>query len=258
MRLSFCTAAAIVLAPMTSFADDPSVNYQLETSMATNYVFRGIEQYTTHDVPSSQNTAALTLDHVGSGTLSFTMWNATAMSDYSRQPGNSLELDLSTAYTLHHDDTAVTVGYMAYLFPDHMAGTPLDGAHELSVAVSQETPYVTPFVGVYGEFVRQQGAYVTAGATHDYKSGRWTVSPTASIGAAAYRKYLGTDQSASPHINDVTAACAGKVDLGEGVYALARLSYSVRLTPSDLVPEMDWGMHGRQSLFGALSIGVAR
>jgi hypothetical protein len=258
MRLSFCAAVAIVLAPMTSFADDLSVNYQLETSMATNYVFRGIVQYTNHDVPSSQNTAAITFDHVGGGSLNFTMWNATAMSEYGRQPGNALELDLSTAYTLHHDDTAVTVGYMAYLFPDHMAGTPVDGAHELSVAVAQETPYVTPFLGVYGEFVRQQGAYVAAGATHDYKLGRVTFSPTVSIGGAAYRKYLGTDQSASPHFNDVTTAFAGKIDLGEGVYALARLSYSVRLTPSDLVPEMNWGMDGRQSLFGALSLGVAR
>lgn len=258
MRLSFFAAAAIALTPVTSFAEDVSVNYQLETSMATSYVFRGIVQYTNHDVPSSQNTAALTLDHVGPGTLSFTLWNATAMSDYHQQVGNALELDLSAGYTLHHDDTAVTFGYTAYLFPDHMAGTPVDGAHELSVAVAQETPYVTPFIGLYGELVRQQGGYLTAGLTHDYKAGRLTISPLASIGGAAYRKYLGTDQSASPHLNDVTAACTGKVDFGQGVYALVRLSYSVRLTPSDLVPEMNWGMDGRQSLYGALSIGVAR
>jgi hypothetical protein len=258
MRLSFCAAAAIVLAPMTSFADDPSVSYQLETSMATNYVFRGIVQYTNHDVASSQNTAAVTVDHVGPGTLSFTMWNATAMADYHQQPGNALEFDLSTGYTLHHDDTAVSFGYTAYLFPDHLTGTPMDGAHELSVAVAQETPYITPFAGVYGEFVRQQGAYLTAGATHDYKVGRLTVSPTVSIGGAAYRKYLGGDQSASPHLNDVTAGCAGKVDFGQGVYALLKVSYAVRLTPSDLVPQMNWGMDGRQSLYGALSIGVAR
>lgn len=258
MRLSFCAVAAVVLAPMTSFADEPSVNYQLETSMATNYVFRGIVQYTNHDVASSQNTAAVTVDHVGPGALSFTMWNATAMSDYGRQPGNALEFDLSAAYALHHDATALTFGYTAYLYPDHLAGTPMDGAHELSVAVAQETTYVTPFVGVYGELVRQQGAYVTAGVTHDYKLGRVTLSPIASVGGAAYRKYLGGDQSASPHINDVTAAFAGKVDLGQGIYALARLSYSVRMTPSDLVSQMDWSMDGRQSLFGALSIGVAR
>ncbi|HET9622101.1 MAG TPA: TorF family putative porin [Kofleriaceae bacterium] len=259
MRLSVCAALAIVLSPLTSFADD--LSYQFETSVASSYVYRGIVQYAERDVPSSQSTAAVTLDHVAGGTVSIVAWNATAMSDYGRQPGNALEFDLSAGYTRRVGDTAITAGYMAYLFPDHMAGTPIDAAHELSLVVAHDTPYVTPFAGVYGEFVRQQGAYLTAGAGHDFKLGAFTVTPTASVGAAAYRKYLGSEQSASPHLNDVTAACAGKLDLGHGMYALARLSYAVRLTPSDLVPDMDWGMQGmqgRQSLFGAISLGVAR
>jgi hypothetical protein len=255
--------ACVATLATAAHAEDVTYQYQLETSVASSYVYRGIVQYATHGVPSSQNTAALTVDHLGSGTLgggtlTLLAWNATAMSSYADQPGNALELDVSAAYTVHHGDTAITAGYTAFLFPDHMAGTPIDGAHELSLVVAHETAHITPFAGVYGEFVRQQGAYVTAGATHDYKWGPFTLSPIASIGAAGYRKYLGSDVSASPHLNDVTAACAGKLELGQGVYALAKLSYSVRLTPSDLVPRMDWGLDGRQSVFGVLAVGVAR
>lgn len=255
MRLSYLFALA-VLVPTTALADD--VNYQLETSMTSSYVFRGIVQYTGHDVPSSQNTATVAIDNVGGGTLSFVAFNATAMSHYNDQPGNELELDLSTAYTIHRGDTAITAGYTAYLFPSHTSDTPLDAAHEVSLVVAHDLPYVTPFAGAYVEFVRQQGAYVTVGVSHDYKAGRWTLSPIVSVGAAAYRKYLGTEQSASPHLNDVTASVAAKIDLVDGIYALARMSYAARLTPSDLVPMMNWGLDGRQSVFGALSLGIAR
>lgn len=240
----------------TAAADD--VGYQLETSVASNYVFRGIVQYSTRRAPSSQNTAAVTFDHLGDGALTLVAWNATALSDYGSQPGNSLEFDLSAGYTIHREALALTAGYTAYLYPNHMDGTPLDGAHEVSVVAGYETPYVTPVAGAYVEFVRQQGAYVMAGATHDFKLGAWTLSPSASIGAAAYRKYLGADQSASPHINDVTAAAAGKYDVAKGVYATAKLSYSLRGTPSDLAPMMGWGFDGRSSIYGVVAVGISQ
>ncbi len=251
------SVAAVLLALSTPAAAD-DVSYQLETSVASNYVYRGIVQYSTRKAPSSQNTAAITFDHVGDGALTLTAWNATALSDYDTQPGNSLEFDLSAAYTFHRGALGVTGGYMAYLYPNHAAGTPVDGAHEVSAVASYETPYITPMAGAYVEFVHQQGAYVMLAATHDFKYGAWTVSPLACIGAAAYRYYLGGTQSASPHINDVTAAATGKVDIANGVYATAKVSYSLRGTPSDLMPMTGWGFDGRSSIYGVLAVGLTR
>jgi uncharacterized protein Gcw-chp len=251
-----CVVLAVLVFATPAAADD--ISYQLETSVASNYVYRGIVQYSTHTAPSSQNTAAVTFDHVGDGTLTLVAWNATALSDYGNQPGNSLEFDFSAGYTIHRGALALTAGYMAYLYPNHMAGTPMDGAHEVSAVASYETPYVTPIAGAYVEFVRQGGAYLMFGATHDFKLGDWTLAPTASIGGAAYRHYLGGDQSASPHINDVTAAVAGKYDIARGVYAIAKVSYSLRGTPSDLAPMMGWGFDGRSSIYGVVAVGLAR
>jgi len=251
-----CVALALVALTTPAAADD--VSYQLETSVASNYVVRGMAQYTTRKIPCSQNTAALTFDHVGDGALTLLAWNATALSDYDRQPGNALEVDLAAIYTMHRGDLALTTGYMVFLYPDHMDGAPMDAAHEFSAVAGYETPYVRPIAGVYVEPVRMQGAYVMAGATHDFKLGDWTLSPTASIGGAAYRHYLGGSASAPPHLNDVTAAAVARYDIASGVYATAKLSYSLRGTPSDVVPMMGWGFDGRSSIFGAVAIGIAR
>lgn len=251
-----CVAIALLASTTPAAADD--VSYQLETLVASSYVVRGMVQYSTRKVPCSQNTAALTFDHLGDGTLTLLAWNATALSDYSSQPGNALEFDLAASYTIHRDALALTAGYMAFLYPDHMDGTPVDAAHEVSAVAAYTTPYITPIAGAYVELVRQQGAYVMAGATHDFKLGDWTLTPTASIGGAAYRHYLGGDQSASPHINDVTAVVAGRYDIASGVYATAKVSYSLRGTPSELVPMMGWGFDGRSSIYGAVAVGIAR
>ena len=255
VRRSVMALAAVL--PSAAHADD--VGYQLETSIASNYVVRGIVQYAGRSDPSLQNTAALRVDHVGAGALLFTTWSAVAISEYDAQPGNALELDLTAAYEFNVGRLAVATGYAASIFPQHAEGTPVDGAHELFGMASYANPCVVPTVAAYAEVVRQQGAYVSVAASRNIQAGRWTFSPMVSVGAAAYRRYQGGDQSAGPHINDVTAAIHSRVDLGRGVYAAGRLSYALRGTPADLMEtDAAWGFGGRSSLFGVIAVGLAR
>jgi hypothetical protein len=259
MTRTFCIAplALLAFAPAAAHAGD--LTYQLETSVASSYVSRGIVQYADRDVASSQNTASLRVDHVGPGALTLGTWSAVALSRYDNQPGTALELDLTASYAFNAGPIALTSGYAAYLFPSHEAGTPLDGGHEVFATASYDNPYVVPAVGVWIEPVRQQGAYVTLGGSHDFHYKMCTLSPAISLGAAAYRKYLGADQQATPHLNDVTAGLAGRVDLAGGTYAALRLSYALRTTPSDIMgSDETWGMSGRSTMVAVVAVGVAR
>ena len=252
--------AALLLAMSTARADDAAVSYQLEGSVASTYVFRGIPQYTTRRDPSRQNTALVKVDHVGPGAITFAAWNAVALSGYDMQPGTAVEVDLSASYGITLGKVAVAAGYMAYIFPNHSTGAPMDGAHEVQVLASYDNPYVVPTVGAFVEVVRQQGAYVTLAGAHDFHHGAWTVSPAVCIGAATYRKYLGGDQAIGPHLNDITAGVAARVDLPGGMYLVGRFSYALRGTPVAEMPAttVGWGFDGRSSAVGSIGFGVAR
>jgi hypothetical protein len=261
MKHLIWSAAVGCLGLTATAAHADQVSFQLETSVASGYVSRGIVQYAHDDDRSSQTAATLRVDQVGPGALTFGVWNAVALSGYRGQPGNALELDLSAGYALDAGPLAITTGYAAYLFPGHDAGAPLDGAHEVFATAAYGNRYVVPSCGVWVEPVHQQGAYLTLGATRDFHHRAWTVTPALSIGAAAYRKYLGADQVAGPHLNDVTAGLATRLDLGAGLYAAARVSYAIRTTPDDLMgPAMDTSMSlgGRSTLVGLVALGVAR
>ncbi len=249
-------ALITLLSTSPAFADD--VGFQVETSVASNYVYRGIAQYSTREAPSSQNTAALRFDHVGSGSLTLTVWNAVALADFGEQPGNSIELDVSATYASTAGSIGYSAGYLGYLYPDHADGAPMDGAHEVFATASYTNAFVVPTLSAYVEMVRQQGAYVSLAGQHDFHAGAWTLSPIVSVGGAAYRKYLGGEQAAGPHVNDATAAFAARYDFARGVYAAARASYSLRGTPSELMPMMGWGFEGRSSFYGSLAVGVSR
>jgi hypothetical protein len=247
---------SVVAFPAIASADD--VGYQLETSVASSYVSRGIVQYASRTEPSSQTTASVRVDHVGDGALAFTAWNAVALNDYDDQPGNALELDLSVAYAVQLRSLTLTTGYTAALFPNHVDGAPVDGTHEIAVAVSYDNPYAVPSVAANVEVAHQQGIYLAVGASRDLHHGPWTFSPAISMGGATYRKYQGGDQSAPPHLNDVTAATAIKRDFDGGVYAAARFSYAFCGTPSELMPmDSDWRLGGRSTVVGLLAVGIA-
>jgi hypothetical protein len=247
----------VVAMSPTARADD--VSYQLETSVASSYVSRGIPQYADRTVASSQNTASLKIDHVGSGSLSLVAWNAVALSEYGTQPGTALELDLSVAYAYRTGALTITSGYVVYLFPEHMDGTPFDGAHEISGILSYDNRYAVPTVSAYVEVAHQQGLYLSVGASRDLHHDHWTFSPALSVGGATYRKYLGGDKVAAFHVNDLTGVLGARRDFDAGFYATAKLSYSFCGTPSDLIPmDPSWGFEGRSTLFGVVAFGVSR
>jgi len=248
-----------LVAMWSTLAHGDDITYQLETSVASSYVARGIVQYASRDVASSQNAAALRVDHVADGALLVSAWNAIALSGYDAQPGTALELDLSVGYERHVGQLAVSTGYAGYLFPKHLDGTPFDGGHELWAAVSYDNPYLVPSAAAYVEVVRQQGLYLMVGTTRDLHHQAWTFSPAISVGGAGYRRYLGGDQAAGPHVNDGTAAFAARRDLDRGVYAAVKLYYAFRATPSELMDGDDsWGFSGRSAWFGLLAVGFAR
>lgn len=239
-------------------ADELAVSYLAETSVASAYVSRGMQQYADLGVPSAQNTLTVRVDHVGPGALSIGTWNAVALSDYNAQGGTALELDLLATYAFSAGPVAMSTSYIAYMFPEHEEGTPLDGAHEVAVTAAYENRYVTPTVATWVELARQQGAYVTLTGSHDFHIGPCTISPALTVGGAAYRKYLGGEQAASPHLNDVTANLGLRLEVDAGVYVALRGSYAYRGTPIELMPEVGDDFGDRSTLVGVLALGVAR
>ncbi len=231
------------------------VGYQVETAVASTYVFRGIPQYLSLSDPSSQTTALIHLDHVGPGSIIASVWNATALRNFSSQPGNAIEFDLSAAYSVrlaHRVD--LTVGYTAFLYPKQTAGAPVDGVHEVGISAAYPNGFITPSIGVYAEVVRQLGAYVVLGGTHDFVR-RWlTITPQADLGVAAYQQYLGTNHAAPLHLNDVTVALNAKASLPRSFYISLKASYSYRGTPAEL---MQPGTE-RNSAYAMLAVGAAR
>lgn len=273
MRTLLLTTAALALAtPAHADPADPSVTaeaaeanaagYQAEAGVASTYIYRGIQQYASRGTPSSQTTAAFHVDGVGPGTLAFSLWSAVALGDFGHQPGNAVELDANVTYAVTRGAVTYTAGYLGYYFPNHLAGAPPDAAHEAIVGASYATPYVTPSVTAFVEIARQQGAYVIAAVTRDLEvAAHVTISPTLSVAGATYRHYLGGAQAASPHVNDVAAQLAAKVELPGGAYLTARAVYGFRGTPQTLAPELmsdGFGAGGRSTLFGLVALGVAR
>lgn len=259
--LRVAVLAVVLGIPCSVLADDTAreITYQLETSIASSYISRGIPQYTSRSSPSSQSSAALQIDHVHGGALSFGVWNAVAMDDFGDQPGTAVQLDLSLAYAYQTGALKLTTGYLTSLFPEHADDCAFDGVHEVSAIVAYETPYLVPSAAAYVEVVHQQGVYLTVGATRDLRHSDWTFSPAVSLGGATYRKYAGGERSAAPHFNDVTAAVSARRDLRGGLYASAKLSYSLFGTPADLLAmEADTGLTDRSSLLGVVAFGVAR
>lgn len=272
-RTSTLALALITLTASAALADDQTVGatrsvarpvstgFQFETSVASTYIFRGIPQYNHLYDPSSQNTALLRLDNIGPGSLTFSVWNATALTGYGGQPGTALEIDVIGGYSVRLRDTFdVGVGYIGYLYPSHRSGSPLDGAHELTASVAVQNRFVVPQVAVFGEFLRQKGVYVAIGAARDFAWRALTVTPALNLGLAAYQNYMGGSTAAPMHINDATASLTGKVSLPSDFYISARVSYSLRGTPASLMPSaMDQpGFDGRSSLYGAIALGIAR
>lgn len=254
-------AIAVSLIPATALAEQANpagdVTYQVETSVASDYVARAQPQYAGH-APCSQNAATIKIDHVGDGALSVGVWNAVALDHYGAQPGTALEIDALASYGWNQGPVALTAGLQSYLFPSHAAGTPLDGAHEAFVTASWDNPYVVPNAQAWVEVVHQQGVYLSVGGSHDFHVGRVTLSPAVSVGGATYRKYLGAPVAAAPHLNDVTAGVNARVELVEGVYAALRGSYAYRGTPSELMPDPDMDFSDRSTVVGVVALGITR
>jgi hypothetical protein len=250
-------AVVLLALPAGAFAED--VGYQIETSVASTYVARGVVQYQSRDTASSQSTGAIRIDDVADGSVIATLWSAVALDDFDGQPGTAVQVDASLAYTRTFDDVELIGGYLLSMYPKAADGTPIDGVHELFGGCKFANPTVSPFATANIEFVRQQGAYLAVGATRDFRAGGLTVSPMASVGFAAYRKYLGMDTAASPHANDVTTTIGVRYDLPSHLYIAGKVSYAAQLTPNEYAPAMDtWDFDGRSTLLGALAVGVAR
>lgn len=233
-------------------ADVSRLSYQLETGVASTYVFRGRFQYAARGDASSQSTAALTMKRAGPGEASITAWNASALTTAHPQPGTATEIDLTASYAYTIADTVATsAGYIAYLYPDHTKAQHLDGAHELFGVASLPTKYVTPSLGVYGEMVRLRGAYTTAGLSRAIAVRRFLFTPSASVGVAAY-------DHAPAHLNDVSAMFTAQWTFAEPAYLNARIAYSYMGGRAADLPYGNGSFTGRSAPWAMVAFGISR
>lgn len=166
------------------------IGYQLEASIASTYVFRGILQYGRLADPSSQNTATLRFDRLGPGALSLSVWNATSLANFRENATASLEFDLGATYAVDLGaGVNVSLGYTTFLYPEHIQALPYDAAHEISVGVTWANEWVSPSLVIAAEVARMRGVYASLGAGRDFPLGPLVLSPALSVGIAGYNDF---------------------------------------------------------------------
>lgn len=166
------------------------IGYQLEASIASTYVFRGILQYGRLADPSSQNTATLRFDRLGPGALSLSAWNATSLANFRENATASLEFDLGATYAVDLGaGVNVSLGYTTFLYPEHIQALPYDAAHEISVGVTWANEWVSPSLVIAAEVARMRGVYASLGAGRDFPLGPLVLSPALSVGIAGYNDF---------------------------------------------------------------------
>ena len=229
------------------------VGYQLEASIASTYVFRGILQYGRLADPSSQNTATLRFDRLGPGALSLSVWNATSLANFRENATASLEFDLGASYALDLGaGFSASLGYTSFLYPEHAQAVPYDAAHEISVSLAWANDWVTPSLLIAAEAARMRGVYASLGASRDFPLGPLVLSPAVSVGVAGYNDYLLSGRSADLHVNDVSASVSLKLPFADVMYAALRMNGAVRATPASIAGDVE-----RVSGLVALAIGAA-
>lgn len=230
------------------------VGYQLEASIASTYVFRGILQYGRLADPSSQNTATLRFDRLGPGALSLSAWNATSLANFRENATASLEFDLGATYAVDLGaGVNVSLGYTTFLYPEHIQALPYGAAHEISVGVTWANEWVSPSLVIAAEVARMRGVYASLGAGRDFPLGPLVLSPALSVGIAGYNDYLLSGRSADLHVNDVSASVSLKLPFAEVMYAAVRMNGAVRTTPSSIAGDVE-----RVSGLVALAIGASK
>lgn len=225
----------------------PDVGAQVETVLASTYVFRGVPQYSGRSVASSQSTASLTVKNVGPGDLALTAWNATALAPAAEQPTTSLEVDLTAAYSLVvTPGLTASAGYIAYLYP---RATPRDGAHEVFGQLVFDGA-VSPGVAVFAEVVRLHGAYATAFVGKKIETGSLAWTPQLSIGIVGY-------EGIRTHVNDVTASLGAQYAVSRAFYVALRAGYSYLPKPAEFMPDGNGAASARSVPVGAVALGLS-
>jgi Bacterial protein of unknown function (Gcw_chp) len=225
----------------------PEVSSQVETLLATTYVFRGVPQYSGRSIASSQSTVSLAMKNLGPGDLALTAWNATALAPTRQQPTTSLEVDLTAAYSIVvARSLTASAGYIAYLYP---RATPRDGAHEVFGQMVFEG-VVSPGVAVFAEVVRLRGAYATAFVGKKMESGPVAWTPQISIGIVGY-------EGIRTHVNDVTASLGAQYAVSRAFYVALRAGYSYLPKPAEFMPDGDGAASARSVPVGAVALGLS-
>ncbi|MCK6546892.1 hypothetical protein L6R52_13670 [Myxococcota bacterium] len=252
---------AFAAEPATGLAnepDAPTVGWAFETSLATTYVARGVPQYGTREVPSSQTSLAFSIDDVLPGTLSLGVWNATALWALDEQPGTAVQLDFSASYStpLVLEQLSLTLGFLSTLCPVQPdPAAPIDPNYEAIVGLAWDGEWLQPSVVLNGQLLRQQGIYAAFAVRRDLEAGPLTFSPGVNLGLAAYRHYAGGEPSAPLHVNDLTVSLDAKLSLVEGAYVVVKGAYALRGTPVLLMPS---DTEARGIGYASIAVGLSR
>ena len=238
------TLAAADEAPATAeVAEEPGSSVELavsaNTAIATDYVFRGLPQYS-RPAPSSQSTVGLGVSGVGPGTLSLSVWNATAM--IPRKEDVRVEIDLTVSYDLQLTDAlGLGMGYVGYFYP--LAQVRADVGHELFLTAGYDLGVLSSFAGIYVDPFLMKSVYATAGVTRDFGAGPVTVTPTASLGLAG--------GGGGAYFNDLTLALAATWAVVDPLYLSLSGSFSYLGDPDPVLSFDD-----RTSTYMMLTAGI--
>jgi hypothetical protein len=219
---------------------------KIESVVASTYVVRGRPQYASRNQGASETTAGCAFD-AGPGNISFTAFDATALSSHTKAPGS--ELDLTPQYTLKAvPEVDIATGYTARLFPQPLHGEPMDGGHEFFASMTGNYR-VRPMVGIFADPIRKQGAYVTMGVSHKVVYHSLAVTGAFTAGFASYRGMKFGSYDLSP---SVTA----RYTIVGPLYATARGSFSFLVGRANVMPEGDGSLAGRSVPWGFAGIGL--
>jgi hypothetical protein len=222
------------------------LGYQAELGVATTHIWQGAWQYTTKSTPATEDYAGLRLKFGRYGTVAAGVGATAALSSFSRQPDEGMELLPTIAHGIHLAPLHVTTGFRVLLFP---RAELVDRKYEGFVEVSVPSAYVTPVFEVSPEVVRERGVYAFAGAEHKFTRGRLTVTPHAHFGIQGYE-----EESERLHPNEVMVTVPAKWTIGEGFYAILKPGYSVLVGPDH--DYKDRSFAGRSLAFALFSFGA--
>jgi hypothetical protein len=254
--------SAVVLASVSAFSGsalaqegapppskEPSIGYKVEAGVGSTKLTHGAPKYDTKSTPVTEDAVFARLKDLGPGTLQAGATFALALAPTTKKHEKSEELLPTVTYGGKLGPVQAEGGMRIYMYPRaEQQRQDIEGLARLSVP----NRYVTPTLDVLPEFSEKRGVYAFVGAEHDFKLVSWlSIRPRLSFGEQGYAL-----KSERLHAQDVTASAFVQAQLGGGLYAALRPSYSTLVGPDHYYKDPSVG--GRSIAYLGFAVGAQR